>query len=81
MSNKKTITAAELKELLAGGPVEFTFKKKDGSLRKAKGTRLGSLIPSDKKPVGLESSPKVLAFFDLEADGWRSLQVDAAIFA
>ena len=81
MSNKKTITAAELKELLASGPVEFTFKKKDGSLRKAKGTRLGSLIPDESKPSGFKSSPKVLNFFDLDLKVWRSMQVDTAIFA
>ena len=80
MSKNKTITVEELKEKLNGGPVKFSFQKKDGSLRKAVGTRKMALIPKDLQPSGKSSSPKILPFYDLESEAWKSLSVDTLIF-
>lgn len=65
----------QLIALLKKGVVKFTFKKKDGSLRTAIGTRnlnvasekLGYNVPA---PQNLGSNPT--AFYDLEKDAWRS---------
>lgn len=82
MKKKKSnaITVEELKEKLNGGPVRFSFQKKDGTVRKAYGTRKMGLIPKENQPTGMESSPKVLPFYDLDKGAWRSLQVETPIY-
>lgn len=62
----------ELRELLNIGIVEFSFRKKDGSERKAKGTTNSKylkdndiIFDSDKKQIG------VVTFFDTEIKEWR----------
>lgn len=78
----RTLTVAEqIKEDLHKGVVTFTFKKKDGSIRVAKGTlqtnilteKLGDWSPS--RP----SSPKVQVFFDVEKNEFRSFSLGSEI--
>jgi len=72
----------ELKEKLRQGPTNFAFRKKDGSLRLAKGTLKLELIPGDLQPKsGNEASPKILPFFDLDKSEWRSISVGQLIFS
>lgn len=55
--------------------VEFSYMKKDRSLRPAMGTRNLDLIPHDKHPKGNKRDSvynHTLAYFDLDANGWRS---------
>ena len=72
------------KKALYEGVVEFTFFKKDGSVRDAKGTTNLVLIPSDKWPKGageMENGKlkmenySSMAFFDFEKQDWRSFQI------
>lgn len=66
---------ADLKKLRAfmrEGEVKFTFMKKDGSKRKARGTLKKSLIPD--KFVGddrRKPSDLVFNYFDLDKEDWR----------
>lgn len=80
MQNQKSpISAKELRRKLNQGSVKFVFEKKDGSLRTAYGTRNINLIPEGSEPKGGETSPQILAFYDLENRGWRSLNVMSQI--
>lgn len=74
-------TSEDLKTRLRLGSINFSFQKKDGTIRKAYGTLLMSEIPEDQHPKsGAEASPKVIPFFDLEKLGWRSVSIDQPIF-
>lgn len=58
------------------GIVTFKYKKIDGTIRTAVGTR--DNVPAIKgtgKPTNT-----VLTYFDLEAQGWRSAQLASLIF-
>ena len=71
----------DLKNRLKSGPVNFAFRKKDGSLRLAYGTLDMSKIPDDQHPKsGSEASPKIVPFFDLEKMAWRSVGIEQPIF-
>lgn len=70
---------SKLVDMLNTGSVSFSFKKKDGTVRKMIGTRNLKLIPKDAHPVtGNDNSNKELKaipVFDLEAMAWRSYSV------
>jgi len=73
--------AKELINALAEGQaVQFSFIKKDGSLREA----LGTLKPElylDNMPKGTGKERKgIITFFDLELNEWRSLKETTDIF-
>ena len=71
----------DLKNRLKSGPVNFAFRKKDGSLRLAYGTLDMTKIPDDQHPKsGNEASPKILPFYDLEKFAWRSIQIGQLVF-
>ena len=66
------------REWLAGGIVTFSFFKKDGTIREAKGTLHPLLIPADKMPKGSEDytpNYSTIPFFDLEKQEWRSFNI------
>jgi hypothetical protein len=73
------IEAEDLRTKLHEGVVQFSFKKKDGSIREAVGTTLMSSIPEDIRPVEKGESreytpnPDQIRYFDLEKAGWRSI--------
>ena len=62
-----------LKVKLSEGATKFAFVKKDGSVRIALGTTNLQIVPRDKHPKGNKASDKVVTFFDLEKQAWRSL--------
>jgi len=70
-----TIDLAEnLRNLMRKNVVEFTFKKKDGTIRHARGTRnleIASVVLgyAVRIPKG-EEQPN--SYYDLDKDGWRS---------
>lgn len=70
---KRSKDLARLKRLLKNGVVEFSYKKKDGSLRKAKGTLKDELLPEtdkdDKRKRNL--SKDCFYYFDLKKDDYR----------
>jgi len=58
------------------GVVEFSFNKKDGSIRKAYGTLNLNFIANSKLPlnnINITANQKVLNFFDVEFMEWRSM--------
>ena len=71
---------AELKKKLHEGVVEFTYIKKDGSERKAKGTlnleiieELGGPIPTGQ----ITPPAYTTRYFDIEKEEWRSFLNDS----
>lgn len=58
------------------GVVSFCYEKTDGTLRHAKGTLQG--VAALIKGSGVES-PKTVCYFDVEANGFRSLRIENLI--
>ena len=75
------ITKKLFKVLLKRGTLGFSFKKKDGSNRVAKGTLKIACIPSDKRPKGTGKPEKdhIVRYFDLDKKEWRSMIFDNLI--
>lgn len=75
------LTSDELRELLDQGSMNFSYTKRDGTIRKAWGTRMTSLIPAEAQPKGTDSNSKAVSYYDLERKAWRSVGAEATIFA
>lgn len=64
------------KNVLKERIVEFEFIKKDGTIRKAKGTTKAELIPEAHLSTGIgrkyTENPNITKYFDIEKEGWRS---------
>lgn len=77
----------ELKKALREGEVSFKFKKKDGTIREARGTTNSDLIPHKEEKEDEVGSPKrkhtpnpnVTCYFDLDKMLWRSFTNDSLI--
>ena len=73
ISEKRSKDLSRLKKLLKTGVVEFSYKKKDGSVRKAKGTLKDELLPetdkNDERKKNL--SKECFYYFDLKQDDFR----------
>ena len=73
-----------IKEELERGIVTFTFTKKDGTVRTAKGTRCfdnplavgENYVPP--KCTGVEK-PNILSYWDLDKEAWRCFNESAYI--
>ena len=75
-----------LHEMLAHGIVEFTFIKKDGTLRTARGTNYPDLIPPRCAPSGRQQAEieagltepnwKSIAYYDLDKEEWRAFSIE-----
>ena len=64
---------------LASGVYRFSYLKKDGTVREARGTLDFARIPEDQLPKGSESSlvnGSVVNYFDIEKAAWRSFRLD-----
>lgn len=73
----------EIKEKLRNGVVTFTFTKKDGTTRQAKGTLIfDKSIVGDNfvAPTG-RGSEKIgaTAYWDLDKEAWRSFNDDSLV--
>ena len=70
---KRSKDLSRLKKLLRNGVVEFSYKKKDGSVRKAKGTLKDELLPeTDKDDERRKNINKeCFYYFDLKKDDYR----------
>ena len=68
---------------LTEGVVNFTYRKKDNSLRDARGTLCENLIPSDDMPKGDMSDGAALrkpcfssiAYYDIDKKAWRAFDI------
>lgn len=81
-----TTDRAVLAQLLDMRPVIVTFIKKDQTLRRMKCTRSRDLIPPEFQQNGsrIDDAGKVpklglMTVFDLEADDWRSFNLDTVV--
>jgi len=72
------ISRAELTKALSEQNAEVTFTKKDGTDRLMKCTlRADVAVPYEKKTERTrEGVPNILPVWDLEADGWRSVNIE-----
>ncbi len=70
-----TVTVDALVKNLTEGAVAFKFIKSDGSIRSANGTTNLDLIPEAARPAAMsDNSGAVVAFYDIDAKGWRSFR-------
>lgn len=67
-----------LRARLAGGTVQFTFRKISGETRPASGTTCFDLIPDAFRPKtdGRRTTENLVVYFDLDRMAWRSLRSD-----
>lgn len=73
----------ELKEKLRNGIVTFTYTKKDGTTRQARGTLIQdrSIVGENfvaPKGTGVEKTGAI-SYWDLDKDAWRSCQDSSII--
>jgi hypothetical protein len=80
MAVLKNISHETLRSRLRNGAVTFSFRKTDGSLRRALGTLDLTRIPESGKPKGGSAPPGVTTFFDLEKSAWRSVSCTQEIW-
>ena len=72
---KGTMTSSDrkmMKKLLRKHIVYFSFRKKDGSLRKAIGTLISSYLPALRG--GSPKPEHQMVYYDLEKEHWRSFR-------
>ena len=76
----------ELKENLKNGIVEFSYKKKDGTIRNAKGT-LNPDIVKEKNENAFTNNGRtrsvpdnVQTYYDVVSNGWRTFIKDNVIY-
>lgn len=73
-------TVQNLVRVLDEQVTRFQFRKKDGSIRRALGTRNEILIPKIDAPRFLDDvSPKSVVFWDLEERAFRSFSKEAEV--
>ena len=65
---------------LSQGVYRFSYMKREGTIREAKGTLDFSRIPKDKWPDAEKEIDRlptpVFPYYDVEAEGWRSFRLD-----
>jgi hypothetical protein len=73
-------TVQNLVRVLDEQVTRFQFRKKDGSIRRALGTRNEILIPKIDAPAYLDDiSGKSVVFWDLEERAFRSFSKEAEV--
>ena len=77
----KTIKVNDFRKLLRNNKeVEFTFKKKDGTLREAKGTTEISVLENNyavPSGTGNITPIDIVKFFDIDKLEWRSARIES----
>ena len=72
-----------LQEMLHAGVVEFTYTKKNGETRQARGTKCwdAEIVGENFVAPNGRGSDKmgVVIYWDLEKDAWRSLGMDSLV--
>ena len=70
------------RDQLRKGVYRFSYFKKDGGIRDARGTLCIDLIPDEHRPLrGYDNDAALepantLRYYDLDAEGWRSFCLD-----
>ncbi len=80
---KIAIRCESIIDALEAGPVAFTFRKKDGTIREAKGTRNADLILSmgGKPFTDIAKMTKAVSYYDLECGEIRAFIPANMIYA
>ena len=77
----KTIKVNDFRTLLRNNKeVDFTFKKKDGTLREAKGTTEITVLENNyavPSGTGNVTPIDIVKFFDLDKLEWRSARIES----
>jgi len=71
-----------LVEALKNGVVAFSYKKKDGQLRRAIGTKNAMFIPAEFRPKGNgddKGAKTTITYFDMQKQSWRSIATHKAL--
>lgn len=79
---RTSISAKEVKNELGRHFQSFAYRKKDGSLRIAKGTLDPSIIPEDQRPAGT-GTPKpdnIVSYWDMNVEGWRAFDINSLLW-
>ena len=79
---KTELSVREFKKVLWNNstPVEFSYVKKDGSVRVAHGTTNYGLIPENDQPKnGVEDNLTTIRYYDTDKLGWRAAIVENLI--
>ena len=73
-----TETIENLKSQMRTGVVEFSYTKKDGSIRVAKGTLNFDIMSEENQPKNVidYNSDTTTRYFDINSNGWRSFKND-----
>ena len=80
MAGAKMQMISDLKKRMQTSVVEFYFIKKDGTLRHAFGTTMGSLATKHINGRGISrESVNTTPFFDVEKGEWRSLRYETIV--
>lgn len=81
MENQVIDLAKELKQELRKREVKFSYWKKDGSIREAKGTLNSEIYGKDNEPTGTGRPvpENQVRYYDLDAQGWRSFLAENLI--
>jgi hypothetical protein len=72
--------AEELRATLESSVAKFSYRKKDGEMREAVGTRNLSLIPTECRPKWEIQDPnidKAVVYYDFDESDYRSISVAA----
>ena len=81
MENQVEDLVKELKQELHKREVKFSYWKKDGSIREARGTLNSEVYGKDNEPTG-SGRPvpeNQVRYYDLDAQGWRSFLAENLI--
>lgn len=76
--NKQNITIDVFKKMLYTSELSFSFTKKDGSIREARGTtneeflERENLYKFSENSNSTKQSEHIVKYFDLDSNGWRS---------
>ena len=67
-----------LKNRMHDGAVSFTYLKKDGSERTARGTLNIDTMGHENAPKGVQttSNDTTTRYYDLNSEGWRSCKIE-----
>ena len=69
-----------LREILSHGVAEFTYIKRNGETRTARGTLWPEIIPPSKAPKGVQQpNYKSISYFDLDREAWRAFSIESFV--
>ena len=83
LANKEVVEelVLELKRELRTREVKFSYYKKDGSVREARGTLKSEIYGKENEPSsnGREFPDNQIRYYDLDSNGWRSFLAENLI--